>query len=89
MLIACDRGGYPQELLVYSGTREILVTSLYTPDGKSELPVRTVVRALRPLNAQAAWPLPGPTRLSCDEFSKIDRGYRRHMPQPLRPTAEC
>lgn len=89
VLIWCAPNGYPQELLIYTGTREIFVTSLYTADGKSEIPVRAVVRALRPLNAFAAWPLPRPKPLSCREFSRIDRGYRRHMPQPLRPTAEC
>jgi hypothetical protein len=89
VLIGCDPGGYPQELLVYSGTHEIRVTSLYTRDGEGEVSVRTVVRGLRPLNALAAWPLPRPTPLSCQEFRRVDRRYRRHMPQPLRPLAEC
>jgi hypothetical protein len=89
VLIGCDPGGYPQELLVYSGTHEILVTSLCTPDGEGEISVRAVVRRLRPLNALAGWPLSRPTRLSCHEFSRVDRRYRRHMPQPLRPLALC
>ncbi len=89
VLIGCDPGGYPQELLVYSGANEILVTSLATADGEGEMSVRTVVRGLRPLNAQADWPLPQPTPLSCHEFSRVDRRYRQHMPQSLRPVAEC
>jgi hypothetical protein len=89
VLIGCDPGGYPQELLVYSGTHEILVTSLYTPDGEGEISVRAVVRGLRPLNALAAWPLPRPTPLSCHEFSRVSWRYRQHMPQTLRPLAEC
>ena len=89
VLSGCDPGGYPQDLVVYSGPHEILVTSLYTPDGQSEISVRTVVRGLRPLNARAAWPLPRPTPLSCREFNRVDRRYRRHMPQPLRPLAKC
>jgi hypothetical protein len=87
VLIDCDPRGYPQELVVFSGDNEIVVTSLAKPD--VEIPARTVVRGLRPLNARAAWPLPGPARLSCHEFSRVDRRYRRHMPQPLRPLAEC
>jgi hypothetical protein len=89
VLIGCGPGAYPQEMLVYSSTHEILVTSLYTPDGEDEIPVRTVVRGLRPLNARAAWPLPRPAPLSCHEFSRVDRRYRQYMPQPLRPIAEC
>jgi hypothetical protein len=89
VLIGCDPGGYPQELLVYSGRRAILVTSLYTPDGQGEISAGTVVRGLRPLNPIAAWPLPGPTPLSCREFNRIGRSYRRHMPQPLQPLAQC
>lgn len=89
VLIGCDPDGYPQELLVFSGTYEILVTSLYTPDGAGEIPARTVVRALRPLNALAPWPLSRPAPLTCHEFSRVDRGYRRHMPPPLRPRGEC
>jgi hypothetical protein len=89
VLIGCDPGAYPHELLVYSGTHEIYVTSLYTPDGEGEIAVRTVVRGLRPLNALAAWPLPRPAPLSCHEFSRVDQRYRRHMPQRLRPLATC
>jgi len=89
VLLDCDPGGYPQELVVYSGALEIYLTSLYTPDGQGELAARTVVRGLRPLNEQSAWPLPPPTPLSCHEFTRVDRRYRRHMPQPLRPVAEC
>jgi hypothetical protein len=87
--IGCDPGGSPQELLVYTGTSELLVTSLATADGEGEISARTVVRGLRPLNGLAAWPLPRPTPLSCQEFNRVDRRYRRHMPQPLRPLAEC
>jgi hypothetical protein len=87
VLIGCDPGGYPQELLVFSAGNEILVTSLAKPD--IEIPARSVVRGLRPLNDLAAWPLPRPTPLSCHEFGHIDRRYRRHMPQPLRPTVKC
>jgi hypothetical protein len=89
VLLYCDPRSYPQELLVYSGTHEISVTSVSTPDGESEFSPRTVVRGLRPLNAVAAWPLPRPTPLSCHEFSRVDRRYQRHMPQPLRPLAAC
>ena len=86
-LLGCDPGGYPQELLVFSGTNRILIDSLALPD--DEIPARTVVRGLRPLNDFAAWPLPRPAPLSCDEFSHVDRRYRRHMPQPLRPSGDC
>jgi hypothetical protein len=87
VLIDCDPGGYPQELLVFSGTNEIAVTSLAKPD--IEIPARAVVRGLRPLNDAAAWPLPRPAPLSCREFDRVDRRYRRHMPQPLRPVGGC
>jgi hypothetical protein len=89
VLIGCDPGGYPQDLVVYTGAHEILVTSLITPDERRELSARTVVRGLRPLNARAAWPLQRPTPLSCREFTGVDRRYRRHMPQSLLPLAGC
>jgi hypothetical protein len=89
VLMGCDPGGYPHELVIYSGTREILVTSLYTRDGQGEIPVGTVVRRLRPLNARAPWPLQRPEPLSCGDFRRVDRRYRRHMPQSLRPRSEC
>ena len=89
VLIGCFPGGYPQELVVYSGTHEILVTSLITPHQQREFPARAVVRGLRPLNARAAWPLEPPARLTCREFSRVDRRYRQHMPRPLRPLADC
>ena len=89
MLTGCDPRGYPQELLIYAGSREILVTSLYTRDGEDEVPVRAVVRRLRPLNARAPWPLPRPEPLSCRDFEQVDRLYRRHMPQALQPRSAC
>ena len=89
VLLGCDPGGYPQQLVVFAGAYEIHVTSLYTPDGKEEIPVHTVVRGLRPLNAQAAWPSLRPTPLSCHAFSQVDRRYRLHMPRALRPLTEC
>jgi len=89
VLVGCDPHGYPQELLVYSGNREIYVTSLATRDGQDEIPVRTVVRGLRPLNARASWPLQRPEPLSCRDFGRVDRRYRLHMPQSLQPRSEC
>lgn len=89
VLLGCDPDGYPQELLIYSATREILVTSLYTRDGQGEIPVRAVLRGLRPLNARAPWPLQRPKPLSCREFRQVDRRYRSHMPVALRPRSEC
>lgn len=89
VLIGCDPGGYPQELLVYAGAHEILVTSLITSDGQDELSARTVVRGLRPVNGLAAWPLQRPSPLSCHEYTRVDRRYRRHMPRALQPPAEC
>jgi hypothetical protein len=88
-LPGCDPEGYPQELLIYAGTREILITSLYTSDGQAEIPARAVLRGLRPLNAHAPWPLQRPKALSCRDFGQVDRRYRRHMPQPLQPRSEC
>ena len=87
VMLGCDPAGGDQEMLVFSGANEIYVTSLYKPD--REIPALAVVRGLRPLNDAAAWPLPRPTPLSCDEFGNVDRRYRRHMPQPLRPAGDC
>jgi hypothetical protein len=87
LLLGCDPEGYPQDLIVYTGPREILVTSLYTDD--DEIPARTVARGLRPLNAHAPWPLSRPRPLTCREFRTFDRRYRQGMPRPLRPRAAC
>ena len=87
VLLGCDPGGYPQELVIYTGTREILVTSLLTRT--DEIPARAVVRRLRPLNAEAPWPLLRPTPLSCRGFERVDPRYRRHMPQALQPRTAC
>ena len=89
VLLGCDPNGYPQELAVYSGTREIYLTSLYTDDGRDETAARTVVQRLRPLNAHAPWPLARPKPLSCSDFRRVDRRYRRAMPPPLRPRTRC
>ena len=89
LLVDCVPDGYPQELLVFSGSRAISVTSLYTPDSKGEIPAREVLRALRPLNRNAPWPLPAPMRLSCKEFRLLDGRYRRHAPTVLRPRTDC
>jgi hypothetical protein len=89
VLTGCDPGGYPQELVIYTGSREIVVTSLYTRDGQDEVPVRMVVRRLRPLNERAPWPLRRPEPLSCRDFERVDVLYRRHMPRALRPVADC
>jgi hypothetical protein len=89
LLVNCLPDGYPQELLVFTGTRAISVTSLYTPDGKGEIPARDVLRALRPLNRNAPWPLPAPMRLTCKEFRRLDGRYRRHAPTVLRPRNDC
>jgi hypothetical protein len=88
-LIDCLPDGYPQEVVIYSGTREIHVTSLYTRDRQGEIPARTVLRGLRPLNAHASWPLPRPRPLSCREYKRVDERYRRHMPRPLRRRPAC
>ncbi len=58
-------------------------------DGQDEIPVRSVVRRLRPLNARAPWPLARPERWTCRELERIDGRYRRHMPRALRPRAAC
>jgi hypothetical protein len=89
LLVDCLPDGYPQELLVFTGSRAISVTSLYTPDGKGEIPAREVLRALRPLNRNAPWPLPAPRHLSCKEFRRLDGRYRRYAPAVLRPRNEC
>jgi hypothetical protein len=89
VLLGCDPNGYPQELVIYSGTREIVVTSLYTDGGRDETSVRTVVRRLKPLNAHAPWPLLRPEPLTCKELRRVDSRYRRAMPRPLRPRARC
>ncbi len=89
VLLGCDPNGYPQDLVIYSGTREVLVTSLYTDDGRDETSVRTVVRKLRPLNAHAPWPLSRPQPLNCRDFQRIDPRYRRALPRPLRPRRRC
>jgi hypothetical protein len=89
VLAGCDPHGYPQELLIYAGKREIRVTSLYTRDGQADIPVRAVVRRLRPLNARAQWPLPRPDPLSCHDFGQVHRLYRRDMPQALQPRSAC
>jgi hypothetical protein len=89
VLLGCDPGGYPQEMVIYSGAREIYLTSLYTRDGQGEIPARAVARGLRPLNVRAPWPLERPEPLSCRELGQIDRRYRRHMPPSLRPRSEC
>ena len=83
VMLGCDPAGGDQEMLVFSGANEIYVSSLYTPD--REIPALAVLPHLRPLNDAAAWPLPRPVPLSCHEFDDVDRRYRRHMPQPLRP----
>jgi hypothetical protein len=88
-LVGCLPEGYPQELLIYTGSLQVTATSLYTADKQDEIPVRTVLRALRPLNAHAPWPLPPPTRLSCAELPRVDRRLRRHMPRVLRPSTPC
>lgn len=85
VLDGCVKDGYPQRLVVYSGRRQIEVTSVYTRDGQSEVSARTALRRLRPLNARAPWPLPPPERLSCGQFRRVDERLRRHMPRPLRP----
>jgi hypothetical protein len=85
VLLGCDPRGYPPELLIYTGTHEIDITSLYTPDGETEIPMRAVVPRLRPLNDRAPWPLQRPERSSGRDFAEVDRRYRRHMPQALRP----
>ena len=89
VLQGCDPDGYPHELTIYSGTREVYLTSLYTDDGEGEVPARTVVRGLRPLNANAPWPLPAPARFTCKEFLRLGRPYRRHAPDVIRPRADC
>lgn len=89
LLVACLPDGYPQELLLFTGSRAISVTSLYTRDGRGEIPAREVLRALRPLNSNAPWPLPAPMRLSCPEFRRLDGRYRRHAPSVLRPRSNC
>ena len=89
LLVDCLPDGYPQELLVFTGSRAISVTSLYTPDGRGEVPAREVLRALRPLNRNAPWPLPAPMRLSCKEFRRLDGRYRRRAPTVLRPRSDC
>lgn len=89
LLVDCSPDGYPQELLIFTGSRAISVTSLYTPDGRGEVPAREVLRALRPLNRNAPWPLPAPKRLSCKDFRRLDGRYRRHAPNVLRPRSDC
>lgn len=86
VLSGCYPGGYPQLLLIYSGTLEISVTSIYTRDGQGEISARAAARRLRPVNARAPWPLPAPEPLSCAAFKRIDARLRQHMPRPLRPT---
>jgi hypothetical protein len=89
VLIGCDPELYPQEMEIYTGTRSIQLTSLYTRDGQSEISVRAVVRGLRPLNDNAPWPLQRPKPLSCRELRHVGRKYRRHMPRSLRPNRHC
>lgn len=89
VLLSCLPDESEQQMLIYSGTREISVTSLYTSDGQGEIPVQSVVRGLRPLNARARWPLGRPEPWTCRELKRIDPRYRRHMPRVLRPRAAC
>ena len=89
LLVDCSPGSYPQELLVFTGSQQVSVTSLYTRDGRGEIAAREVLRALRPLNGNAAWPLSAPTRLTCKEFRRMDGRYRRHAPFALRPRTDC
>jgi len=89
VLIGCRPDRYEQELVIFSGDREISISSLYTADRRSDIPVRAIVPRLRPLNASAPWPLPRPKRLTCRQLKRIDERYRRHMPQALRPRLAC
>lgn len=89
VLIGCRPDLYEQELIIFSGDREIAISSLYTADGQHDIPVRAIVPRLRPLNANAPWPLPRPERLTCRQVKRIDERYRRHMPQVLRPRGAC
>lgn len=89
VLIGCRPDLYEQEMVIFSANREISVNSLYTADGQDDIPVRVIVRRLRPLNANAPWPLPRPRRLTCRELKRIDKRYRRHMPQALKPRGAC
>jgi hypothetical protein len=89
VLMGCAPDGYPQELVIYSATREIHLTSLYTTDGQGEIPARVVSRGLRPLNANAPWPLPAPAPFTCREFRRLGTLYQRHAPDAIRPKAAC
>lgn len=89
VVLWCVPDGYPQEIEVLSGDLSIAVTSLIAADGWDEIPVERVVRALRPLNNRAPWPLPPPERLSCREMSRVPPLYRRNMPDVLRPRPSC
>lgn len=64
VLLQCDPDGYPQESLVFTGSRQIYLTSLYTMDGQGEIAVREILRGLRPLNGHAPWPLTPPCKSS-------------------------
>jgi|AntDryMetagUQ255_1029468.scaffolds.fasta_scaffold00020_13 hypothetical protein len=89
VLIGCRPDLYEQELVIFLGDREISISSLYTADGQGDIPVRAIVPRLRPLNANAPWPLPRPKRLTCRQLKRIDERYQRHMPQTLRPRLAC
>jgi hypothetical protein len=89
VLLGCNPNGYPQELLIYSGSRAIRVTSLPTRDRRGEVPARTVAHELQPLNHQAPWPLLRPKRLGCRAFEQVDGRYRSQMPSSLRPRSKC
>lgn len=89
VVLWCVPDGYPQEIEILSGDLSIDVTSLVAADGWDEISVDRVLRALRPVNAAAPWPLPPPDRLSCRELRRVPADYRRHMPGVLRPRQPC
>jgi hypothetical protein len=86
LLYGCDPGGFPQELLIFTGSRVISLSSI---DDLGDRPARVVARDLEPLNERAPWPLAAPKPLSCRELHAVPKRYRRGMPAALRPRGDC
>ena len=77
----CIRGE-PQELTVLTGSLAVYV-DLETGSGPR------AVRALKPLNSKAPFPLPAPDRFTCHELSFVPKSKRALLPRALRPRERC
>lgn len=87
VLLACNPTTYGQEMEIYTGASAIYVSSFLVED--RDVPAATVAGALRPYTRSADSQLRPPRRLSCREWRRVDRFFRRGMPRALRPAARC